>query len=58
MRKQTRPVSSPRSALKSPTKPALRLSLETVKVLVSEELSHVVSGCPWTTSPTTDNDGI
>jgi hypothetical protein len=54
MRKQTR---RPISSSKSPKKRALRLSLETVRKLTSEELSQVVTGCPTGSETTYHQNG-
>jgi hypothetical protein len=53
MRKQTRRQIS---SLKAPRKRELKLSLETVRALTSEELLQVVTGCP-TGSSSTLQDG-
>jgi hypothetical protein len=52
MRKQTRRQIS---SLTAPRKRELKLSLETVRKLTSEELLQVVAGCPTGSSSTLDN---
>jgi hypothetical protein len=53
MRKQTRRQIS---SFKAPRRRELQLSLETVRMLTSEELLQVVTGCP-TGSSSTETQG-
>ena len=53
--RRTTPSSQPFSS--SPGKRVLQLSMETIRTLSSAELSHAISGCPLTSTPTTLADG-
>ena len=57
MRKSTRlPHSTPKLS-RSPRKPALRLTRETIRTLTADELPLVAGGCPTGSWPTGVTEG-